>query len=299
MTRRPIGGVPIAIAVFTIWGLFPSFFKLLAGVPPTEILAHRILWSAVFMAGLVATGGRFAALRAIAANRRTLLLLMLSASLITVNWLTYVDAVTSNHVLEASLGYFMAPLASVALGRLVLGERLTLVQTLACVIAALAVGAYALGVGWAVWRSLLLAVSFGSYGLVRKLVPAEALPGFAAECFLLLPIAGGYLLLLWLQGQAHMSLDAPVRSIELVLAGLLTSVPLIGYSTAARRLRLSTLGLLQYITPSIQFLLGVLVYAEPFDLARLLAFAAIWGALVIYSLESLRLSRGAVVTGRA
>jgi chloramphenicol-sensitive protein RarD len=289
MNRAPAGGVLIAIAVFVSWGLFPSFFKLLTGVPATEILAHRILWSSIFMTGLVVAGGHLAALRAIIASRRTALLLTLSATLIAVNWLTYVDAVTADHVLEASLGYFAAPLASVALGRLVLGERLTRLQLIACALAALAVASFALGTGTAVWRSLVLALTFGSYGLVRKLVPAEALPGFAVECFVLAPVAGLYLLALWLGGSAHMSLATPSTSIELVLSGVITAVPLIGYSAAARRMRLSTLGLLQYITPSIQFLLGALVYGESFDLARLGGFAAIWLALALYSAESLRI----------
>jgi chloramphenicol-sensitive protein RarD len=290
---RPAGGVLIAIAVFVSWGLFPSFFKLLSGVPATEILAHRILWSSIFMAGLVAVGGHLGALRAILASPRTALLLTLSATLIAVNWLTYVDAVTADHVLEASLGYFASPLATVALGRLVLGEKLTRLQLLACVLAAIAVASFALGTGTAVWRSLVLAGSFGCYGLVRKLVPVEALPGFAVECFVLAPVAGLYLLVLWLAGTQHMSLAAPALGIELVLSGVITAVPLIGYSAAARRMRLSTLGLLQYITPSIQFVLGTLVYGEDFDLARLAGFAVIWLALALYSVESLRIKNSA------
>ncbi len=293
MTEAKGGGVPIAVAVFVAWGLFPSFFKLLADVPPTEILAHRILWSALFMAGLAWASDHVGALRAIATSPRTAGLLTLSATLIAVNWLTYVDAVTGNHVLEASLGYFASPLASVALGRLVLGEKLSRLQLAVCCLAALAVAGFAVGSGSAVWRSLVLALSFGSYGLVRKLVQAEALPGFAVECFVLVPVALIYLVSLWLAGTAHMRADAPAESIELVLSGIITAVPLIGYSVAARRMRLATLGLLQYITPSIQFVLGALVYAEPFDTARFAGFATIWLALGIYSLESFRLSRAA------
>jgi chloramphenicol-sensitive protein RarD len=294
MSRRTVGGVPIAIAVFVAWGLFPSFFKLLSAVPATEILAHRILWSAVVMVAMVAVGGRLGPLRAIVASPKIVLLLTLSAALIAINWLTYVDAVTSGHVLEASLGYFTAPLASVALGRLVLGERLSRPQMAACVLAALAVASFALGTDTAIWRSLALAVSFSLYGLVRKMVPVEALPGSTVEGLLLVPIAGLYLAALWFTGAAHMSIGAPTLSIELMLSGVITAIPLVGYAMAARRLRLSTIGLLNYITPSLQFLLGVLVYGEAFDAARLAGFAGIWLALLLYSAESVRV--GARVT---
>jgi chloramphenicol-sensitive protein RarD len=284
------GAVLLALAVFVGWGVFPSFFKLLVSVPPAEILAHRILWSALFMAGLLLATGRFPAVRDILADRRTLGLLMVSALLIAVNWLVYVGTVTSGHVLEASLGYFISPLANVALGRLVLGERLTVLQALACGLAALAVAGFALAVGPTVWRAVVLALSFGCYGLVRKLVRAEALPGFAVECFVLAPIAAGYLVLRWAEGAAPLDRPAGILAL-LALSGVLTALPLLGYAVAARKLRLSTLGLLNYVVPTIQFGLGVAVYGEPFDLARLGGFAVIWLALALYSIEMLRLTR--------
>lgn len=291
---RKRSGVVLALAVFATWGLFPSFFKLLSAVPPTEILAHRILWSAIFMAGLVVFGGHTREFFRVVSDRRTLVLLTVSAVLIATNWLTYVAAVTSNHVLEASLGYFMAPLANVVLGRLVLGERLTRLQAAACILAGLAVGSFALAAGSGVWRSVVLAGSFGCYGLVKKLVTAEALIGFAIECFVLVPLAVIYLAGLWLDGTAHMSVSAAGPSLLLVLSGVITAVPLIGYSVAARRMRLSTLGLLQYVTPSLQFVLGVLVYDEAFGIGRFAAFAVIWLALGLYSIETLRIARRAV-----
>jgi len=284
------GAVLLALAVFVGWGVFPGFFKLLVSVPPAEILAHRILWSAAFMLVLLIATGQLQPVRDTIADRRTLGLLTVSALLIAVNWLVYVGTVTSGHVLEASLGYFISPLANVALGRIVLRERLTLLQTLACGLAALAVAGFALSVGPSVWRSVVLALSFGCYGLVRKLVRADPQPGFAVECFLLAPVAGCYLLYRGLDGAAP--LDHPPGILALLmLSGVLTSLPLLGYAVAARKLRLSTLGLLNYVTPSIQFVLGVAVYDEPFDLVRLGGFAVIWLALGLYSIEMLRMTR--------
>ncbi len=285
--RSETGAVLLALAVFGAWGLFPGFFKLLGEVPPPEILSHRILWSAVFMAGLLTVTGQFPALGAILADRRTLGLLALSSVLIAVNWLIYVAAVADGHILEASLGYFISPLTNVALGRLVLGERLSRLQAVACLLATLAVAGFALTVGPAVWRSVALAATFGCYGLVRKTVRAAPLPGFAVESFLLAPLAGLYLALRQVQGGAPF--DHPPLILALCLsAGVLTALPLLGYAAAAKRLRLSTLGLLNYVTPSLQFTLGVAVYGEPFDPIRLAVFGVIWLALALYTMEMVR-----------
>lgn len=288
--RGELGAVLLALAVFGAWGLFPGFFKLLGDVPPPEILSHRILWSAVFMAGLLAVTGQFPAVGRILADRRTLAMLALSAVLIAVNWLIYVAAVADGHILEASLGYFISPLTNVALGRLVLGERLSRLQAVACGLATTAVVGFALTVGPAVWRSVALAASFGCYGLVRKTVRAEPLPGFAVESFLLAPLAGLYLALRQVQGAAPF--DHPPMILALCLsAGVLTALPLLGYAAAAKRLRLSTLGLLNYVTPSLQFTLGVAVYGEPFDPIRLAVFGVIWLALALYTVEMVRTLR--------
>jgi chloramphenicol-sensitive protein RarD len=288
--RGETGAVLLALAVFGAWGLFPGFFKLLGAVPPPEILSHRILWSAVFMAGLLAVTGQYPAVGRILADRRTLAMLTLSAVLIAVNWLVYVSAVADGHILEASLGYFISPLTNVALGRLVLGERLSRLQAVACGLATLAVLGFALTVGPAVWRSVALAASFGCYGLVRKTVRAEPLPGFAVESFLLAPLAALYLALRQVQGAAPF--DHPPFILALCLsAGVLTALPLLGYAAAAKRLRLSTLGLLNYVTPTLQFILGVAVYGEPFDPVRLAVFAVIWLALALYTVEMVRTLR--------
>lgn len=284
-------GLAMALGVFVSWGLFPSYFKLLAGVPSTEVLSHRIMWSAAVMLVLLPLSGGIADFRRAIGDRRVVGLIGLSALLIGVNWLTYVSTIADGHVLEASLGYFLSPLANVALGRLVLGERLTPLQLFACVLAVAAVAALAFGTEGEIWRALVLAATFGCYGLVRKTVRVEALPGNALECFLLVPVAVVYLVWCVGRGDSHFGPAVPGQSILLALSGVITAVPLIAFSAAARRLKLSTLGLMQFVTPSMVFLLGALVYGEPFGPAKLACFAAIWTALALYTRETLRLAR--------
>ena len=281
----------MALGVFVSWGLFPSYFKLLAGVPAIEVLSHRIVWSALFMAVVLPLGGGVAAFRRALGDPRVVGLIGLSALLIGINWLTYVATIAAGHVLEASLGYFLSPLTNVALGRLVLGERLTRLQFLACLLALGAVAVLALGTEGEIWRAVVLATSFGFYGLVRKLVRVEALPGNTLECFLLVPFAGAYLVWCALSGASHFGLALPGTSILLASSGVITAVPLIAYAAAARRLKLSTLGLMQFVTPTMVFLLGVLVYDEPFGQAKLGCFVVIWAALALYARETVRLAR--------
>ena len=281
----------MALGVFVSWGLFPSYFKLLAGVPAIEVLSHRVVWSALFMAVVLPLGGGVAAFRRALGDPRVVGLIGLSALLIGINWLTYVATIAAGHVLEASLGYFLSPLTNVALGRLVLGEQLTRPQFLACLLALGAVVVLALGTEGEIWRAVVLAISFGFYGLVRKLVRVEALPGNTLECFLLVPFAGAYLVWCALSGASHFGLALPGTSILLASSGVITAVPLIAYAAAARRLKLSTLGLMQFVTPTMVFLLGVLVYDEPFGQAKLGCFVVIWAALALYARETVRLAR--------
>ena len=281
----------MALGVFVSWGLFPSYFKLLAGVPAIEVMSHRIVWSALFMAVVLPLGGGVAAFRRALGDPRVVGLIGLSALLIGINWLTYVATIAAGHVLEASLGYFLSPLTNVALGRLVLGERLTRLQFLACLLALGAVAVLALGTEGEIWRAVVLATSFGFYGLVRKLVRVEALPGNTLECFLLVPFAGAYLVWCALSGNSHFGTALPGTSILLASSGVITAVPLIAYAAAARRLKLSTLGLMQFVTPTMVFLLGVLVYDEPFGQAKLGCFVVIWAALALYARETVRLAR--------
>ena len=284
-------GLVMALGVFVSWGLFPSYFKLLAGVPAIEVMSHRIVWSALFMAVVLPLGGGVAAFRRALGDPRVVGLIGLSALLIGINWLTYVATIAAGHVLEASLGYFLSPLTNVALGRLVLGEQLTRLQFLACLLALGAVAVLALGTEGEIWRAVVLATSFGFYGLVRKLVRVEALPGNTLECFLLVPFAGAYLVWCALSGNSHFGTALPGTSILLASSGVITAVPLIAYAAAARRLKLSTLGLMQFVTPTMVFLLGVLVYDEPFGQAKLGCFVVIWAALALYARETVRLAR--------
>lgn len=284
-------GLVMALAVFVAWGLFPSYFKLLASVPPAEVLSHRIVWSAALMVMLLPLGGGVADFRRAIRDRRVVGLIGLSALLIAINWLTYVSTIAAGHVLEASLGYFLSPLANVALGRLVLGERLTPLQGLACLLAVGGVAALALGTEGEIWRAIVLAISFGCYGLVRKTVRVEALPGNALECFLLVPFAAAYLIWCAGQGRSHFGPMAPGVSSLLVLSGAITAVPLIAFAAAARRLKLSTLGLMQFVTPTMVFVLGALVYGEPFGPAKLACFVLIWTALALYARETVRQAR--------
>lgn len=284
-------GLVMALGVFVAWGLFPSYFKLLADVPPIEVLSHRIVWSALFMAVVLPLGGGIGAFRLALGDPRVVGLIGLSALLIGINWLTYVSTIAAGHVLEASLGYFLSPLTNVALGRLVLGERLTRLQLLACLLALGAVATLALGTTGEIWRAVVLAISFGCYGLVRKMVRVEALPGNTLECFLLVPFAAAYLAWSWSAGTSHFGATVPGLSLLLAASGVVTAVPLIAYAAAARRLKLSTLGLMQFVTPTLVFLLGTLVYDEPFGQAKFGCFIVIWAALALYARETVRLAR--------
>jgi chloramphenicol-sensitive protein RarD len=286
----------MALVACICWGLLPSYFKLLDAVPGLEILAHRVLWSAVFIAFLLPALGQWQAFRTVIADRRAVAMLLLSSCLIAVNWLVYVTSVTGGHIVEASLGYYIMPLINVLLGRFLLGERLTGRQAAACVLAAVSVTVFALSAGFGIWRSLVLAVSFAFYGFVRKQVRAEALPGLALECFLLAPLAAGWLIYCRIEGTLHLSMGAPMLSGLILAAGVITTLPLVTYAAAARRITLSTLGLIMYLNPTLQFLLGVWVYGEPFDQRRLVAFVGIWLALILYTVEATRMARRPAVS---
>jgi chloramphenicol-sensitive protein RarD len=284
-------GILFGIATYGFWGVVAIYFKLLVGVSPLEILAHRIVWSVVVLVGIITILRRWPALAAVAGNRRSLGLLTLSTVLIALNWYVFIWAVTHNHLVEASLGYFMNPLISVLLGFLVLHERLRTIEWLSIGLAAAAVTWLAVGAGVFPWISLSVAFSFGFYGLVRKIAAVPPLEGLTIETAMLLPIAGAYLLYREAAGTlmfAHSS-----RSLDLLLAaaGPVTAIPLLWFAAAVQRLRLATVGLLQYMTPTIQFGLAVAVYHEPFGSRKLVAFALIWCAVALYTVANLRALR--------
>ncbi|HJT07460.1 MAG TPA: EamA family transporter RarD [Stellaceae bacterium] len=298
LRRQHRVGLLYALGAFTAWGVvLPIYLKALADVPVLQILAHRIVWGALFAFALVAGLGRRGELRQLLAPR-TMALLSLSALLVTINWVTYIFAISNSHIVETSLGYFMNPLVSVALGMLVLGERLRPLQVAACLVAGIGVAILAAATGGLPWIALTLAFSFGFYGLVRKVVAVESLIGFTFEASVLAPIAALYLLWLWASGQSSFGLATPARDALLLGAGIVTALPLIWFAASARKLPLTTIGLLQFTSPSATFLLGVFVYGEPFSVIEAATFACIWLALLLYVADAL-LARPALAAERS
>lgn len=284
-------GLIYGLAAYLIWGVMPLYFKLLAQVSPVEIVAHRILWSLVFLGGLVLALRRWAAVRAAATTGKVLITLIVTALLIAVNWLVYIYAVVSGHVLEGSLGYFLNPLVNVLFGVVLLKEKLTRLQGFACLLAGAGVAVLAAGSESGLWISLTLAISFASYGFLRKIVSVDALEGLWVETAILAPVALGWLA--WMQWSGGLQFGRLGFDIDLylVLGGAVTATPLLMFTAAARRLPYSTLGFLQYVAPSLQFLLAVLAFGEHFSRAHAICFGAIWAALAIFSVEGLRAVR--------
>lgn len=284
-------GLLLGLAAYLIWGVMPLYFKLLAQVTPAEIVAHRILWSLVLLGLLVALLRRWAAIRAAAATGKVLVTLIVTALLIAVNWLVYIYAVVSGHVLEGSLGYYLNPLVNVLFGVVLLKEKLTRAQGFACLLAGAGVAVLAAGAGSGLWISLTLAISFASYGFLRKIVSVDALEGLWVETAILAPVALAYILWLSWSGGGQFGRLGTDIDLYLVLGGAVTATPLLLFTAAARRLPYSTLGFLQYVAPSLQFLLAVLVFGEHFSRAHALCFGAIWTALAIFSFEGWRAHR--------
>src|SRR3954462_3647081 len=283
-------GFLFGLGAYLLWGVLPLYFKLLAAVPPIAIVANRILWSLIFLAVLVTLWRRWDAIRAAAGSGRIVLIMALTATLIAANWLIYVWAVVAGHVLETSLGYYLNPLFNVLLGVVLLKERLSRAQIGAVLLAASGVAVLAWGAAAGLWISLALAFSFGLYGFVRKIAPVEALEGLWVETALLAPPSFFYLL--WThQGVSGLAAYGTTTTLLLLLGGAVTAVPLLLFNAAAKRLPYSTLGFLQYVAPSLQFLLAVTAFGEKFTFAHALCFGAIWTALAIYAIEGLRLGR--------
>ncbi len=287
MQSHTKAGVVYALAAYGFWGVVPAYWKLLGHVPPAEILAHRVLWTLLGTALLLAASGRAGELRATLRSGPRLLTLAFSALLIGGNWGVFLWAMVNERVLETSLGYYLSPLVNVLLGRLFLGERLSRGATLAVALAGCGVAVLAVGLGGLPWVSLYLAVTFAFYSLVRKVAPVRPLVGLTVETGLLVPLAVGYLVFLSLNGRGQF-VAADATAALLLGGGVVTAFPLLCFASAARRLWLTTLGLFQYLAPSLTFLLAVLVYREPFSAIQGVAFAIIWIALGIYSADALR-----------
>lgn len=284
-------GVLQASAAYACWGLFPLYFKALQAVPPLELLAHRIAWSLLFVAALLAAQKRWVWLGAALRDPRVLRSCAASAVLIAINWFIYIWAVVNDRIVEGSLGYFINPLVNVLLAALVLKEKLRRGQWAAVALAALGVAWLTAQAGAPPWIALALALSFGGYGLLRKTAPLGALEGLAMETLILGPIALAGLAWLALQGQAAYAQAGPGTQLLLAAAGPITAIPLLLFAAGARRIPFALLGLLQYIGPTLQLLVGVLVFGEPFEPARAAGFVAIWAALGLYSAEGFLRSR--------
>jgi chloramphenicol-sensitive protein RarD len=286
-----LGGTGFAagVAAYVLWGLFPLYWPLLQPAGAVEILAHRIVWSAVFAAAILAPtlGFRWVA----RLGRRRTGLLALAAVLVTVNWGTFIHAVNSGHVVETSLGYFINPLVTVALAVGVLGERLRRTQWVAVLIGLVAVVVLAVDYGHPPWISLVLAVSFALYGLVKKRAGVDGVQSFAVESALLALPALAYLVWLGAAGRGTFTAEGAGHAALLAAGGVATAVPLMLFGVAAIRVRLSTVGLLQYLAPILQFAIGVLVDGEAMPLSRLAGFALVWVALVVFTVDAVHHGR--------
>ncbi|RKR68252.1 chloramphenicol-sensitive protein RarD [Acidovorax sp. 94] len=288
-------GILYAALAYIAWGLFPLYFKQVADVPSLEVVMHRTLWSLVFVFGVLMVRRQWSWMGAVLRQPKVLAAFGLSAMLLSGNWLTYVWAVQNQHVVDASLGYFILPLVNVALGFVFLRERPRPGQWMAVAVAAAGVLWLAVQAGRLPWIALVLALSFGFYGLLRKVAVLGALEGLALETLVLAPVAAVVLGWWAWQGQGALVQGTPATVGWLLLAGPMTAVPLLLFAAGARLIPMSTLGILQYISPSLQFALGVWLFHEPFEPARLVGFVLIWAALLVYSMEGWWTRRRVVV----
>lgn len=280
-------GILAGLSAYFIWGIAPLYFKAVAEIPLWEVLAQRVFWSLVVCLIFLAVLRRWGELKSAIFNPKTRRALTISTLLITINWSIYIWAVAEGRVLEASLGYYINPLLNVALGVLVLKEKLSRLQAIAVGLAGLGVLNQAFALGHPPWVALTLGISFALYGLVRKRAPVESLTGLTVETGIVAPLALGYMV--WLGATGHSSYgDSWTTDLLLVGFGPLTAVPLLLFALAARRLKLSTLGFLQYVAPTLQFMLALVVWREPFTWVQGITFGLIWTALVFYSLDAIR-----------
>lgn len=275
-------GVAYGLAAYTMWGSFPLYFALFEGIPAWEVLIHRVVWSCVFLAVVISLLKRWTPVKTALKSPKRLGFVLGCAIFIALNWGIYIYAVETRQVMQASLGYFLTPLVNVAMGLLILGERISRLQVAAVVLAAVAIVYQIVLLGVLPWITLALAFSFGTYGLMRKKVDLDGLSGLFVETLLLLPL--GLLALAWLSAQDLSHLTDSTRSALLLMSsGIVTAIPLLAFAGAARRLRLSTVGFLMYINPTLQFLIAMYVFHEPLGTEKLVSFVMIWVALAIYS----------------
>ena len=281
-------GIINATLAFLCWGLFPIYFHALKEVPPGQILAHRVVWSLLFLAIVLTFRRQWKWLPAVLRQPRVIGSFVASAFLLSANWLVYIWAVNNGHVIEGSLGYFINPLVNIMFGYLILKERLRRVQWMAITLAALGVAWLTWQTGSVPWIALILASTFGAYGLMRKTAALGALEGLSFETMVLFPLALGYLVWLGMHGEnGFINSASDGTRWLLVAAGPITAIPLLLFASGARKIPLAVLGMLQYISPTIQFLLGVWLFHEAFTAERLVGFLLIWSALALYAAEGL------------
>ncbi|MDO6695480.1 EamA family transporter RarD [Aliiglaciecola sp. 3_MG-2023] len=283
-------GVALAVAAYAMWGFAPLYFKLLMVMPAAEILVHRVVWSALLLVILVFGFKQIAKVKSALKNPKVIKVLLFSGVLLAGNWLLFIWAVNNGHLLDASLGYYINPLLNVFLGRIFLAERLRRMQKVAVIIALLGVLILLFSYGELPWIALLLASSFGIYGLLRKQVAVDSLPGLLIETMMMLPFAFLYWIFFASQMSNMFSNEVALNGL-LIGAGIITTAPLLCFTGAARRIRYSTLGFFQYIGPSIMFILAVYLFGEPLHEARMVTFGFVWLALVIFSFDSYRAYR--------
>ena len=290
-TANPRRGYILGLAAYCTWGMFPLYFKSLEGIPAIEVVVHRVLWSALFGALLLMIWRHPGWFRELLAHPKRLLALTASGALIAVNWLTYVWAVHNDYMVEASLGYYINPLINVLIGTLFLGETLSRAQWAAVALAAVGVAILAAGALTTLWISVVLAISFAVYGVVRRTLPVGSLPGLTVEALVLTPPALGAILFI-ASGPAGVALgqDGPV-DFAVSLSGLITAIPLLMFAIAARRMDYSTLGFVQFIAPTTVFILGLTVFHEPLHPAQLWSFIFIWIAIAVFAWDLLKRHR--------
>ena len=281
-------GTLLGAGAYLLWGLFPLYWPFLEPSTPLEVLAHRVLWSLVVVVLLLAAIGGLDRLRAVARDRRRMAMLTAAAVVIAINWFTYIYGVSNDRVVETSLGYFINPIVTVLLGVVVLGERLRNAQWVALGAAFVAVVVLTVENGSPPWLALVLAFSFGAYGLLKKTAKVGAVEGLAIETLVLLPVAALYLAVLGATGASTFGTEGPGHALLLALSGVITAVPLLMFGMAASRVPLSTLGVLQYLAPTMQFLLGITLFDEPLPLVKLIGFVLVWFGLALFTLDLVR-----------
>jgi len=286
--REASVGLAYGLAAFVTWGLLPLYFHALHDVPATETLAHRICWAPIVLGVMITVRRAWRHPRAVLPHLRTLVVTTL---LLSTNWLVYIISINTDRVLEASLGYFITPLVNVALGVIVLREKLSRMQAIAIGLAATGVATLMIGTGTTPWIPVVLALSFGTYGLLRKRLDMPPLEALLVETMLVMPFAATWLVVLAVRGDATFAAGDPTRDALLVATGIITALPLVWFAHAARRLRLATLGALQYVAPSIGMLIAVAVFEEPFGRWQAIAFGTIWVSLAIYGTDAARRAR--------